>query len=140
MSQSVRFRCVVVAVLAALVFGCNGEDSDSITGPGNVTRVNILLISPSLNALQKAKMTFDGRYVAEITSIGGTAPAIPLEATLSGVSRGPHTIRVVIVEQASSPNPYIAAGAIVTPDRVIELAPVEGNLRTGEALEIRVSF
>jgi len=46
----------------------------------------------------------------------------------------------VIVEQTSSPNPYVAIGSVSTPQRILDLAPVQGLLQTGEALELRVDL
>jgi hypothetical protein len=49
-------------------------------------------------------------------------------------------LRIVVVEQASSPNPYIASGSIETSNIIRDLAPAQGVLKTGEALEMQVSF
>ncbi len=62
-----------------------------------------------------------------------------LQATVNATA-GAHTIHIVIVEQASSPNQYFASGAVSTPQRILDLAPVEGLLKTGEALEFRISL
>jgi len=53
---------------------------------------------------------------------------------------GNHVLRIVVVEQASSPNPYIASGSIETSNIIRDLAPAQGMLKTGDALEMHVSF
>lgn len=141
MSRSLCFRHLTVAALAVLILGCGGEGSDTVTGPGSTldsVRVNILLISTS-PSIREAKLTLDGRDVASIVALGG-ALTVPLDATVRGLTRGQHVLRVVIVDQTSSPNLYIAAGAVITTDRILDLAPVQGTLKTGEALEMRVTF
>lgn len=142
MSRSLRFRHLALAVIAALFLAC-GEERDTVTGPGptlSTVRLNLFLITPSLHAIQKAKLQLDGRDVAEVTVVGEGSPQVALDATVRNVARGSHVLRVVIVEQATSPNPYIVAGAIITPNAVLDLAPAQGTLATGEGIEIRVTF
>lgn len=141
MARAFRFRHL--ALIAALAAGCGGEERDTITGPGptlDSVRLNLFLITPFSNAIKKAKLQLDGRDVAEVIVVGEGSPQVALDATVRNVERGSHVLRVVIVEQASSPNPYIVAGAIITPNAILDLAPVQGNLATGEGIEIRVTF
>jgi hypothetical protein len=55
------------------------------------------------------------------------------------VARGEHTIRVVIVDQASSPNSHTVGSAVTLPDRIMDLAPLQGLVATGESLSIRIT-
>ena len=129
---------LLVAAVAVMILGCS-SGGETITGPEPGTRINILLISPSANAVQRAKLVLDGRDLVTADAAAGSA-SIALDAMVNNVSRGTHTLRVVILQQATSPNIYVMAGAIIAPDRILELAPVTGLLATGEALETRVTF
>src|SRR6266540_1480939 len=126
-----NLRWTVVALLAVVSWGCNG--SESVTGVGSVAHLTIQLSTTSSHTIQKAKLMLDGRDVVTAESPGG-AGQVTLDTTVTGVARGPHTLTVVVVQQASSPNAYFAAGAIATQDRILDLAPVQGVLATGEGL------
>jgi hypothetical protein len=84
------------------------------------------------------RLTFDGRDVTTVEQPRGTA-----QLTITGsvtTAPGPHVIRLVVVDQASSPNHYRAIGSITTRTAIYDLAPVEASVTTGEALEIRVTL
>ena len=132
---------ILPALLTALIFAVACERSStagSPTSPGNAARLEFLATTTSSHAIRKAKLTFDGRDVATVEIPGGGGQ-VAFKETVSA-TRGAHIIRIVILDQASSPNPYLATGAVTTMTRVLDLAPVQGVLATGEALEFRVDF
>ena len=90
----------------------------------------------SSHAIRQVRLTFDGREVATINQPGGSGQ-VSLRATVNAFP-GPHTIRLVVTDQASSPNQYFAIGSITKPLAIYDLAPIEGLVKTGEALEFRV--
>lgn len=130
-------RWIVLALLAVVVWGCHG--SENVTGVESGVHLTIHLSTTSSHTIQRAKLTLDGRDVVTAEPPGG-AEEVTLDTTVNGVERGSHTLKVVIVRQASSPNSYFAAGAVATQDRILDLAPVQGVLATGESLEIKVNF
>jgi len=71
--------------------------------------------------------------------VPGGGGQVAFNATVSAM-QGSHIIRIVIVDQSSSPNPYVATGAVTTMTKVLDLAPVQGVVATGQALEFRVDF
>lgn len=126
-------------LLLILVASCARDGSDSVTGTGTTARLSIQLVTTSSHTLRKATLSLDGRDVATAAEAGG-AGQMTLEATVSGVRSGNHILRIVVIDQASSPNPYIASGSIQTNNKILDLAPAQGVLKTGEALEMQVSF
>jgi hypothetical protein len=126
-------------LLILLKWSCARDGRDSVTGTGTTARLSILLVTTSSHTIRKATLTLDSREVATVATPGGSGQVM-LEATVSGVRSGNHILRIVVVEQASSPNPYIASGSIETSNIIRDLAPAQGMLKTGDALEMHVSF
>ena len=83
-------------------------------------------------------MTFDGRDVATVDQPGGSGQ-VTIKATVRAAG-GPHIIRLIVDDQASSPNPYRAIGSITMPTRIYDFIAAEGLVKTGEALELRVQL
>ncbi len=135
-----RIASLVLAALAAFSVGCNGGASGtgSPTGPGSVVRLTFTATTTSSHTIRTARLLMDGREVTSVVSPGGSGQVF-LDSTVRGIARGEHTISVVIADQASSPNPYTVGGAVTLPDRILDLAPREGLLATGEALTFRIS-
>lgn len=127
---------VSLALLAVLALSCNAEFGP--TASGTVVRLNITVVTTSSHTLRHAKLLLDGREVASAQEPLG-AGQVRFDTTVSGVGRGEHTISAVIVEQASSPNPYIVSGAVTLPDRILDLASTQAVLATGESITLRIS-
>ena len=125
--------------LMFLMWSCARDGSDSVTGTGTTARLSIQLVTTSTHTIRKATLTLDGREVATAATPGGSGQVM-LEGTVNGIRTGNHVLRIVVVEQASSPNPYIASGSIQTNNRILDLAPAHGLLKTGDAIEMQVSF
>jgi len=126
-----------LVILAVVVTACGGEGRTP-TSVGAVVHLTVLLNTPSAQAIQKARLMFDGRDVVTVESQG--TDAIVLDGTVSDVERGPHVLKIEIMQQASTPNPYAAGGAVATQERILDLAPVQGVLATGDSLEIRFNL
>jgi hypothetical protein len=130
---------IFIALFAVALAACNG---DSPTEPPSIVltsaRLDFSMSTTSSHTIRVARMTFDGREVAKADVPGGGGQ-VRLQANVEGAS-GQHTIRLVIVEQLSTPNPYFGSGAVTTLTRVMDLAPVQGTLATGEALEFKFSL
>jgi hypothetical protein len=92
----------------------------------------------SSHTIRQVRLTFDGRQVGIVDQPGGSGQ-MTIKATVTAAP-GAHIIRLVVSDQASSPNPYRAIGSITTPTRIYDLVAVEGLVRTGEALEFRVQL
>ena len=98
--------------------------------------LSFAVTTTSSHTIRQVRLVFDGREVATVDRPGGSGQ-VEIKATVTA-ARGPHLIQLVVADQASSPNPYRAMGSITTPTRIYDLVPVEGLVKTGEALEIRV--
>lgn len=96
------------------------------------------LSTTSSHTIRQVRLLFDGREVATVDRPGGSGQ-VTMKATVTAAP-GPHTIRLVVADQASSPNQYFAIGSVTMPLRIYDLAPVEGLVKTGEALEFRVEL
>ena len=134
-------RCsLVLPFLALLALSCNNNGGgETPTSPAaGSTKLNFVVVTTSSHTLRKVNLTFDGHIVAAADEPSG-AGQVQLQATVDA-GPGSHTIRVIIVDQASSPNPYSAGGSISTPLKILDLAQVQGVLQTGEALEFRVTL
>ena len=106
--------------------------------PSSSTVLSFSITTTSSHTLREVRLTFDGRVVATVEQPGGSA-RLTIKGTVNAAS-GPHIIGLIIADQASSPNEYRAIGSITTPTRIYDLAPVEASVKTGEALEIRVTL
>ena len=91
----------------------------------------------SAETLRRVKLTFDGRDVSTVA----TPPArlLSLEGTVNWTP-GTHTIRIVVLDQTSSPNQYAISGSVTLPNRIADLVIVRGVVATGEGLEIKVTI
>jgi len=127
----------VFLTLVALSLACSHGETP--TSGGSVVRFTIIVSTISSPALQKAKLVFDGRDVVTAESTAGTGVML-LDGSVSGAGRGMHTLAVVIVQQASTPNNYFAAGSVATEDRILDLAPVAGSVATGQSLEFHITL
>jgi WD40 repeat protein len=96
------------------------------------------LSTTSSHTIRRVQLTFDGREVTTVDQPGGSGQ-VTLKATVIAAP-GPHSIRLVVADQASSPNKYFASGSITTTFRIFDLAPVQGLVKTGEGLEFRVAL
>jgi hypothetical protein len=161
-----RIPMINLVIAAVLVVGCSGRELP--TAP-TATRSNVTLspartptpgsparrraVSPAVPAtallsfsisttsshtLRQVRLTFDGRDVSTVEQPRGTSQ-MSITGSVSAAP-GPHVIRLVVADQASSPNPYRAIGSITTRTSIYDLVPVEGSVATGEALEIRVTL
>jgi hypothetical protein len=137
---SPRVSAVTLAVL--FVFACSSEDSPTAPEtPTGITRpasLDMVIGTNSSHTLRTVALTLDGREVARKTEPGG-AGEITLKADVE-VTKGFHTIGLVVVEQASSPNRYFATGSVTMPGRVLDLIDVDDMLTTGQSLQIRVEM
>jgi len=138
MARRLRFPRFLLVSLAAFAWGC-GAGGETPTDVGSAVRLTVVLQTTSSNTIQKAKLLFDGRDVVTVEPSGG-AGQITLEGTVSGVRRGSHSMKVVVLQQASTPSGYTAGGAVATQERILDLAPVQGLLATGESLEFRINL
>jgi hypothetical protein len=127
----------IFLALVALAMGCSHGESP--TDAGSLIHLSIIVRTTSSTALQKAKLVFDGRDVVTVESPAGSGQML-LEGTVSGAGRGMHTMRIVILQQASTPNSYSAGGSVSTADRILDLAPVEGIVATGQSLEFHITL
>lgn len=132
-------RCAVSLVLVVVFGFITGCQSESPSDPGMVVHLTMNVHAESALALRKAKLTLDQREVAMVDLPGGTTD-IMLDGTISGVKQGEHTIRVFVLDQASSPTRYVVGGAVTTSDRILDLASVEGLIATGDAVEFKTTF
>ena len=134
-----RQRSLVLLFVAFFALGCNsGGETPTSPGGGGTTALNFIVATTSSHTIRKVNLTFDGRMVATVDEAGG-AGQVQIQAMVDA-GPGSHTIRIVIVDQASTPNPYTAGGSISTPAKILDLAPVQGLLNTGEALEFHVTL
>src|SRR6476660_2262229 len=102
-------RCsLVFPLLALLALSCNNNNGgETPTSPGGgSTKLNFVVATTSSNTIRKVSLTFDGRTVATADEPAG-AGQVQLQVMVDA-GPGSHTIRVIIVDQASSPNPYTA--------------------------------
>ncbi len=125
--------------LLVLLAACSHDGNETVTGTGSMVKVTIVVSATTSHAIQKARLLFDGREIATVEPDGGAAQ-IMLDAVVNGVTAGPHVIKVVIDRQATSPTGYRVGGSVSTADRILDLAPVERVLSTGEAVELNVSL
>ena len=136
-----RWIAVFAAGAAALLSVACNEDGTMGGGPtatGVVVRLNITVVTTSSHTIRRVKLLLDGREVGSALEPLG-AGQVRFDSTVSGVARGEHTIAVTIVDQASSPNPYMVGGSVTLPDRIMDLAPAQGVLATGESISLRIS-
>jgi hypothetical protein len=132
---------VAFAAIIGLTVACHGNSPTEPVAPPLVTfpaRLTFAISTTSSHTLRSAKMTFDGREVATVTMPLGGGQA-NLEATVDA-TRGAHTIRLVVVDQATSGNIYFGSGSITLPDKILDLVNVSKVLATGEALEFNVNI
>ena len=139
MTRTLRLSHVALLAFTAISWGCGRDGMETPTSAGSVVRLSVVVRTTSSQAMQKAKLVFDGRDVVIVESPGGSGQMI-LEGMVSGVLHGSHSMKVVILQQASTPNPYSAGGSVATPERILDLATVEAVLATGESLEFRMSL
>ena len=130
-------RHIAFAALLIVAVACN-RSAETPTGPGNAARLSFIVSTTSSHTIRKANLVFDGRVVATAEVAGGGGQ-VTLDATVNA-AQGSHRIAIVIVDQASSPNPYFAGGAITTPMKIVDLAPLQRVLATGESLEFVADF
>ena len=114
MARRLRFPRLILASLAAFAWACGGA-GETPTDVGSPVHLTVVLQTVPSNVIQKAKLLFDGRDVVTLEPPGG-ARQITLEGTANGVRRGSHSMKVVILQQASTPSGYTAGGAVVTQD------------------------
>ena len=127
---------LVVAALACNQIGISGQ---SPVAPGSTLRVTMNFATTSSHTIRNVKLTFDGREIASAAPAGGSGE-VTFDVAVSGVNRGAHTIGFLVVDQASSPNPYFASGSVSLPEKILDLARVEKLLATGETLEVHISI
>ena len=132
------FLFLVLPGIIGLLTACGDGGSETPTEAGTVVRLTFHLQTASAE-IQRARLLLDGSEVATAEVPGG-ASQVTLEAIRSGVARGPHSVRIVIVQQVSSPNEYLAGGAVETMGVVQDLAAVRGVLATGEGLDFRIGL
>ena len=124
----------IAASLLILSVSCS-NDGETPTTPGPPVRLTFALATTSSHTIRAAKLTFDGRDVTTVQIPGGGGQ-VSLEGLVSA-NKGSHTVRLVIIDQASSPNRYFGSGAVTAPGRILDLVPVQDVLATGQALEFR---
>ena len=132
-----RFSRLPAVLLLLFAVSCSG-DGETPTTPGPPVRLTFALATTSSHTIRAVKLTFDGLDVTTVQVPGGGGQ-VSLEGLVSA-NRGPHTVRLVIVDQASSPNQYFGSGAVTAPGRILDLVPVQGVLATGQALEFRFTL
>jgi hypothetical protein len=145
-----RASMIPIVLAAVLLAACNGNESPTAPianapGPpapaptiGSGTVLSFSMSTTSSHTIRKVRLTFDGRDVATAEEPGGSGQ-VSIKGTVTA-DPGLHVIRLVIDDQASSPNQYFAIGSVTMPLKIFDLAPVQGQLKTGEALEFRVEL
>ena len=130
---------LLVLVLAA----CSGDRSIATptepSAPALNARLDMGIASVgNADTLRRVKLVFDGRDVATVERREG-ARLISLEGNVSWTP-GTHTIRIVVLDQTSSPNQYAISGSVTLPNKIADLIIVRGVVATGDGLEIKVTI
>ena len=140
--MSSRITRYATLFLFALIIGCDGYESPTAPtpppAPTTAARIRLSMATNSSHTIRVARLTFDGTVVDTIEIAGGGGQ-VSFDKTVQ-TTAGAHVIGVVIAEQASTPNRYILSGSITLPAKILDLAPVQRDLATGEVIELRVTF
>ena len=139
-----KANAMLVVVLLAVV-GCSKTPSptEPVTPPVATVQARLdfgIATIDSSETIRRVKLTFDGRDVTTVT-----LPAASKSASISGtvdwpVGGGQHVIRIVILDQTSSPTAYGATGSVIMPRRIADLITVRETLATGEGLQFKVTL
>lgn len=81
----------------------------------------------------------DGMEIDRFTSTVAMDP-VGLQGTIANIQPGRHTVEVVILQQTTSPNPYLFNGSVFIEGRQILLNQTSGTLATGGSLSTFVDL
>src|SRR5688500_17212464 len=112
-----RTARLIAPLLLFVSISCS-NDVETPTTPGPPVRLTFAIATTSSHTIRAVKLTFDGQDVTTVRVPGGGGQ-VSLEGLVSA-NKGPHVVRLVILEQASSPNQYYGSGAVTAPGRILD--------------------